>query len=85
MFRKTIIIGIAAIGVLAVGGTALADAPGWHLRAASPVANENANMIGMRSSPIIQNGQFISGQFTDLQGWQNQGPALRPRAGRRSP
>jgi hypothetical protein len=71
MFRKTIITGIAAIGMLAVGGTALADEPDGTYDIA-PVANDNASQVGKQSSQIHQNGQFVSGRYVNLEGWQNQ-------------
>jgi hypothetical protein len=75
MFRKTIITGIAAIGMLAVGGTALADGPDgdpytipWNDNANT---SDHASPIGTQSSAIRQNGQYVSG--TDLpETWMNQ-------------
>ena len=71
MFRKALITGIAAVGMLAVGGTALADAPDGTYDIVK-VANENSSEVGMQSSQIHQNGQFVSGRYVNLDGWQNQ-------------
>ena len=68
---------IAVAGVLAVtasaalAGTASAAAPDGTYTVA-PKANANASEVGKQSSQITQNGQFVSGKFTGLDGWQNQ-------------
>ena len=75
MFRKTIITGIAAIGMLAVGGTALADAPpldGTMTENDNANTSEHASPIGQQSSAISQNGQFVSSRTSSDAGWANQ-------------
>jgi opacity protein-like surface antigen len=59
MIRKTIT-ALSVAAVLAVPAAALADAPDGTYTIA-PKANEHASSIGMQSSQINQNGQFVSG------------------------
>jgi len=68
--RKLIITGMA-VAMLAIPAAANADAPDGTYTV-EPVASENASAVGMQSSQITQNGQFVSGKFTGLDGWQNQ-------------
>jgi hypothetical protein len=68
--RKLIITGMA-VAMLAVPAAASADAPDGTYTVA-PKANENASEVGKQSSQIKQNGQFVSGKWTGLDGWQDQ-------------
>ena len=75
MFRKTLIVGIAAIGMLAVGGTALAEAPpleGTLTLNDSANPSSDASPIGTQSSAIRQNGQFVSSRTSSTAEWANQ-------------
>jgi polyisoprenoid-binding protein YceI len=68
--RKLIITGMA-VAMLAVPAAASADTPDGTYTVA-PKANENASEVGKQSSQIKQNGQFVSGKWTGLDGWQDQ-------------
>ena len=68
--RKLILTGMA-VAMLAVPAAASADAPDGTYTVA-PKANENASAVGKQSSQIKQNGQFVSGKWTGLDGWQDQ-------------
>jgi len=70
VMRKFLITGMA-VAMLAVPSAAMADAPDGTYNIV-PVANENASAIGKQSSQIHQNGQFVSGKWTGLDGWQDQ-------------
>ena len=37
-----------------------------------PKASVNASAVGKQSSQITQNGQWVSGKYTGLSGWQDQ-------------
>ena len=72
--RKTLLglVALAAIASpLALATSANADAPDGRYDIAAK-ANENASQIGKESSQIKQNGQFVSGKYTNLDGWQDQ-------------
>ena len=56
---------------LALATSANADAPDGKYEIA-PKANDNASVIGKQSAQITQNGQFVSGKYTNLDGWQDQ-------------
>ena len=68
--KKLILTGMA-VAMLAVPAVASADAPDgtWTI---DPKASENASSIGKQSSQIKQNGQWVSGKYTGLDGWQDQ-------------
>ena len=76
MFRKAIITGMAAIGMLAIGGTAaLAEAPpldGTMTENDNANTSEHASSIGQQSSAISQNGQFVSSRTSSEATWANQ-------------
>jgi polyisoprenoid-binding protein YceI len=68
--RKLITIGMA-VAMLAVPTAAMADAPDGTYTV-DPKVNENASVVGLASSQIKQNGQWVSGKYTGLDGWQDQ-------------
>jgi len=72
---RTSFLGVAAIAAiaapLAFATAANADTPDGTYDIV-PVASAHASAIGAQSSQIKQNGQFVSGKWTDLEGWQNQ-------------
>lgn len=68
---KSLIITAGALVALAIPSAALANAPDGSYTIA-PKANDNASLVGKDSSQITQNGQFVSGKYTALDGWQNQ-------------
>jgi len=68
--KKSIIAG-AAFMALAIPSVASADTPDGTYTIA-PKASTNASAVGMQSSQIKQNGQFVSGKWTGLDGWQDQ-------------
>ena len=68
--RKLLVTGMA-VAMLAVPTAAMADAPDGAYTIA-PKASADASAIGMQSSQITQNGQFVSGKWTGLTGWQDQ-------------
>ena len=73
---RKILIGLLATAAiaspLALATSANADAPDGTYEIA-PKADDNASIIGKQSAQITQNGQFVSGQYDDRAGWQNQG------------
>lgn len=72
--RKIILGLVAATAIaspLALAASANADAPDGTYEIA-PKASENASAIGKQSAQITQNGQFVSGKWTGLDGWQDQ-------------
>ncbi len=73
---RKIILGFVATAAiaspLALAASANADAPDGTYQIA-PKANDHASAIGKQSAQITQNGQFVSGQYNDRAGWQNQG------------
>ena len=72
---RKIILGLVATAAiaspLALATSANADAPDGQYEIA-PNANDDASSIGKQSSQITQNGQFVSGKWTGLDGWQDQ-------------
>jgi len=72
--RKILLCLTAAAAIaspLALATSANADAPDGTYEIA-PKASDNASAVGKQSSQITQNGQFVSGKYTGLDGWQNQ-------------
>ena len=69
--RKFILVAPATVATLAVPAVASADAPDgtWTI---DPKASADASAIGKQSSQITQNGQWVSGKYTGLDGWQDQ-------------
>ncbi len=68
--RKFILTGMA-VAMLAVPTAAMADTPDgtWTI---DPKVSADASIIGAQSSQITQNGQWVSGKYTGLDGWQDQ-------------
>jgi hypothetical protein len=67
---RTLILGLTAIilaatGSLISGGAANADAPNGTYTL-NPHANSHASLVGQQSSQITQNGQFVSGNGSNL-------------------
>jgi hypothetical protein len=51
-----------ALAALAVPSAAMADEPTGEVVVKAPAKSEHASSIGVQSSNIKQNGQFVSGQ-----------------------
>ena len=68
---KRIITVAVTTAALIVPAAASADTPDGTYTIA-PKASTDASAVGMQSSQITQNGQFVSGKWTGLDGWQNQ-------------